>query len=163
MNVFELNLIHVLMVIWIFHRQIWVDAISAPGGGSEKRQKRSKIRKNSWQYFGKFFSKMNSEATRGQLRSIFQVNPPRHWPFRHHWQHKGEVFVRPPSRFQAKRRRVWRKPVDCSRWALAVGGAIFDPGSIFDPFMRCQMSQFREIGNCSPLQDHISKLLTLSQ
>ena len=51
----------------------------------------------------------------------------------------------PPWRFQTKRRRASRKrPADCSRRALAIGGIIFGPWSIFDPVMTGQRSQ---IGN----------------
>ena len=51
----------------------------------------------------------------------------------------------PPWRFQTKRRRASRKrPADCSRRVLAIGGIIFGPRSIFDPVMAGQMSNFRK-------------------
>ena len=56
----------------------------------------------------------------------------------------GGGLVRPPPwRFQTKRRRASRKrPTDCSRRVLAIGGNIFGPRSIFDPVMAGQRSNF---------------------
>ena len=49
----------------------------------------------------------------------------------------------PPWRFQTKRCRTSRKrPADCSRWVLAIGGIICDPRSIFNPVMAGQWSNF---------------------
>ena len=51
----------------------------------------------------------------------------------------------PPWRFQTKRRRVSRKrPADCARRVLAIGGIIFGPRSIFDP---CMTDQGQIFGN----------------
>ena len=45
---------------------------------------------------------------------------------------RGGGGATPPWRFQTKRRRASRKrPADCSRRALAIGGIIFGPWSIF--------------------------------
>ena len=57
----------------------------------------------------------------------------------------GGVGATPPWRFQTKRRRASRKrPADCSRRVLAIGGIIFGPRSIFDPVMAGQRSNFRK-------------------
>ena len=63
----------------------------------------------------------------------------------------GGGGVRPPLwRFQTKRRRASRKrPEDCSRRVLAIGGIIFGPRSIFDPAMAGQMSNFRKFHDFS--------------
>ena len=56
----------------------------------------------------------------------------------------------PPWRFQTKRRRASRKrPADCSRRVLAIGGIIFGPGSLFDPVMAGQRSNFRKFHDFS--------------
>ena len=56
----------------------------------------------------------------------------------------------PPWRFQTKRRRASRKrPADCSRRVLAIGGTIFGPRSIFDPVMAGQRSNFRKFHDFS--------------
>ena len=56
----------------------------------------------------------------------------------------------PPWRFQTKRRRASRKrPADCSRRVLAIGGIIFGPRSIFDPVMAGQRSNFRKFHDFS--------------
>ena len=55
-----------------------------------------------------------------------------------------------PWRFQTKRRRASRKrPADCSRRVLAIGGIILGPRSIFDPVMAGQMSNFRKFNDFS--------------
>ena len=63
----------------------------------------------------------------------------------------GGGLVRPaPWRFQTKRRRPSRKrPADCSRRVLAIGGIIFGPRSIFDPAMAGQRSNFRKFHDFS--------------
>ena len=63
----------------------------------------------------------------------------------------GGGLVRPPPwRFQTKRRRASRKrPADCSRRVLAIGGIIFGPRSIFDPVMAGQRSNFRKFHDFS--------------
>ena len=56
----------------------------------------------------------------------------------------------PPWRFQTKRRRASRKrPADCFRRVLAIGGIIFGPRSIFDPVMAGQRSNFRKFHDFS--------------
>ena len=53
-------------------------------------------------------------------------------------------------RFEIKRRRAYRKQTaDGSRQAHANGGMFFDRRSIFDPVIRGQTLNFREIGNFS--------------
>ena len=53
------------------------------------------------------------------------------------------VGATPPWRFQTKRRRASRKrPADCARRVLAIGGIIFGPRSIFDPVMAGQSQIF---------------------
>ena len=50
-----------------------------------------------------------------------------------------------PWRFQTKRRRASRKrPADCPRRVLAIGGIIFGPRSIFDPVMAGRRTNFRK-------------------
>ena len=62
----------------------------------------------------------------------------------------GGVGATPPWRFQTKRRRASRKrPADCSRRVLAIGGIIFGPRSIFDPVMAGQRSNFRKFHDFS--------------
>ena len=63
----------------------------------------------------------------------------------------GGGLVRPPPWcFQTKRRRASRKrPADCSRRVLAIGGIIFGPRSIFDPVMAGQRSNFRKFHDFS--------------
>ena len=57
----------------------------------------------------------------------------------------GGVGATPSWHFQTKRRRASRKrPADCSRRVLAIGGIIFGPRSIFDPVMAGQRSNFRK-------------------
>ena len=52
----------------------------------------------------------------------------------------------PSWRFETKRRSASRKrPIDCSRRVLAVGGIFFDPRSTFDLVMAGQRSIFVEI------------------
>ena len=56
----------------------------------------------------------------------------------------------PPWRFQTKRRRALQKrPADCSRRVLAIGGIMFGPRSIFDPVMAGQRSNFRKFHDFS--------------
>ena len=65
---------------------------------------------------------------------------------------QGEGCDPPPLgvSFQTKCRRASRKrPADCSRGVLAIGGIIFGPRSIFDPVMAGQMSNFREFHDFS--------------
>ena len=63
--------------------------------------------------------------------------------------------MRPPSRFETKRRSASRKrPVDCSRRVLAIGGIFFDPRSTFHLVMAGQRSIFGEINVFSTLQDN---------
>ena len=38
-----------------------------------------------------------------------------------------------------------KKPADCPRRVLTIGGAFFGPWSIFDPVMKGQRSNFRKI------------------
>ena len=62
----------------------------------------------------------------------------------------GGVGATPPWRFQTKRRRASRKrPADCSRGVLAIGGIIFGPRSILDPVMAGQRSNFRKFHDFS--------------
>ena len=66
----------------------------------------------------------------------------------------------PPWCFQTKRRRTSRKrPADCSRRVLAIGGIIFGPRSIFDPVMAGQRSIFRKFYDFSNLRVDISKAI----
>ena len=72
----------------------------------------------------------------------------------------GGGWCDPPWRFQTKRRRAWRKrPVDCSRRVLAIGGIIFGPRSIFDPVMAGQRSFFWKFYDFSNLRVHISNTI----
>ena len=78
--------------------------------------------------------------------------------FRHLRSDRGGGLVRPPWRFQTKRRRASRKrSADCSRRVLAIGGIIFGPRSIFDSVMVGQRSNFRKFYDFSILRVHISK------
>ena len=62
----------------------------------------------------------------------------------------GGGWCDPPWRFQTKRRRASRKrPADCSRRVLAIGGIIFGTRSIFDPVMAGQRSNFRKFHDFS--------------
>ena len=64
--------------------------------------------------------------------------------------HTGGGGVRPPWRFQTKRRRASRKrPADSSRRVLAIGGIIFGLNSIFDLVMAGQLSNFRKFHDFS--------------
>ena len=61
----------------------------------------------------------------------------------------------PPWRFETKRRSASRRrPIDCSRRVLAIGGIFFDPRSTFDLVMAGQRSIFGEINVFSTLQDN---------
>ena len=63
--------------------------------------------------------------------------------------------MRPPWRFETKRRSASRKrPNDCSRRVLAIGGIFFDPRSTFDLVMAGQRSIFGEIDVFSTLQEN---------
>ena len=69
----------------------------------------------------------------------------------------------PPWRFQTKRRRASRKrPADCARRVLAIGGIIFGPRSIFDPVMAGQRSNFRKFRDFLVSRVHISKSINRS-
>ena len=47
--------------------------------------------------------------------------------------------MRPPWRFETKRRSASRKrPIDCSQRVLAIGGIFFYPRSTFDVFFNLQ-------------------------
>ena len=62
----------------------------------------------------------------------------------------GGGWCDPPWRFQTKRRKASRKrPSDCARRVLAIGGIIFGPRSIFDPVMAGQRSNFRKFRDFS--------------
>ena len=62
----------------------------------------------------------------------------------------GGLVTTPPWRFQTKRCRASRKrPADCSRRVLAIGGIIFGPRSIFDTVMAGQRSNFRKFHDFS--------------
>ena len=57
----------------------------------------------------------------------------------------GGGWCDPPWRFPTKRRRASRKrPADCARRVLAIGGIIFGTMSIFDQVMAGQSSNFRK-------------------
>ena len=72
----------------------------------------------------------------------------------------GLVRPPPPWRFQTKRRRASRKrPADCARRVLAIGGMIFGPRSILDPVMAGQRSNFREFRDFLVSRVHISKTI----
>ena len=61
----------------------------------------------------------------------------------------------PRWRFETKRRSTSRKrPIDCSRQVLAIGGIFFYPRSTFDLVMAGQRSIFGEIDVLSTLQDN---------
>ena len=68
----------------------------------------------------------------------------------------GGGSMRPPWRRETKRRSASRKrPIDCSRRVLAIGGIFFDPRwSTFDLVMAGQKSIFGEIDVFSNLQDN---------
>ena len=69
----------------------------------------------------------------------------------------------PPWRFQTKRRRASRKrPADCARRVLAIGGIIFGPRSIFDPVMAGQKSNFRKFRDFLVSRVRISKSIDRS-
>ena len=69
------------------------------------------------------------------------LNPRPDTVFRHLRSDRGGGCDPPPWRFQTKRRRASRKrPADCSRRILAIGGFVFGPRSIFDPVMAGQRS-----------------------
>ena len=71
--------------------------------------------------------------------------------------------MRPPWRFQTKRRRASRKrPADCARRVIAIGGIIFGPRSIFDPVMAGQRSNFRKFRDFLDSRVHISKTIDRS-
>ena len=61
----------------------------------------------------------------------------------------------PPTwRFEIKRRSASRKrPIDCSRRVLAIGGIFFDPRSTFDLVGRSKVN-FRRNQRFSTLQDN---------
>ena len=66
----------------------------------------------------------------------------------------------PPWRFQTKGRRASRKkPADCSRRDLAIGGIIFGPRSTFDPVMTGQRSNFRKNRTFSTLRNDCGKTI----
>ena len=68
----------------------------------------------------------------------------------------------PPWRFQTKRRRASRKrPADCSRRVLAIGGIIFGPRSIFDPVMAGQRSNFRKFHVFFQLHESMASKLSI--
>ena len=71
----------------------------------------------------------------------------------------GLVGATPLWRFQTKRRRERKRPADCSRRVLAIGGNIFGPMSIFDSVMAGQRSNFRKFYDFSTLRVHISKTI----
>ena len=71
--------------------------------------------------------------------------------------------MRPPWRFQTKRRRALRKrPADCARSVLAIGGIIFRPRSILDPVMAGQRSNFRKFSDFLVSRVHISEIIDRS-
>ena len=58
----------------------------------------------------------------------------------------GGGSMRPNWRFETKRRSASRKrPIDCSRRVLAIGGIFFEPRSTFDLVIAGQRSIFGEI------------------
>ena len=91
----------------------------------------------------------------GQAR----VNPRPDTVFRR-FRPAGRGLVRPPWRFQTKRRRASRKrPADCSPRVFVIGGIIFGPRSIFDLVMIDQRSNFREFHDFSTSRVHSSKTI----
>ena len=63
--------------------------------------------------------------------------------------------MRPPWRLETKRRSASRKrPMNCSRRVLAIGGIFYDPRSTFDLVMTGQRSILGEIDVFSNLQDN---------
>ena len=52
-----------------------------------------------------------------------------------------------------------KRPADCSRRVIAIGGIIFGPRSIFDPVMAGQRSNFRKFYDFGTLRVHISKTI----
>ena len=67
--------------------------------------------------------------------------------------------MRPPWRFETKRRSALRKtPIDCSRRVLAIGGIFFYLKSTFDLVMTGQRSIFGEIDVFSTLQDTMADI-----
>ena len=95
------------------------------------------------------------------IAKIGPINPRPDTVFRHLRSDRGGGgLVRPPWLFQTKRRRASRKrPADCSRRLLAIGGIIFGPRSIFDQLMAGQRSNFRKFYDFSNLRVHISKTI----
>ena len=88
------------------------------------------------------------------------LNPRPDTVFRHLRPDRGGLARPPPWRFQTKRGRASRKrPADCSRRVIAIGGIIFGPRSIFDPVMAGQRSNFRKLYDSSTLRVHISKTI----
>ena len=66
---------------------------------------------------------------------LVDLNPRTDTVFRHLRSDRGGGCD-PSWRFQTKRRRASRKrPADCSRRVLAIGGIMFGPRSIFHPVM----------------------------
>ena len=103
---------------------------------------------------GCLWQALKLRKTQLEVRSL---NPRRDTVFRHLRSDRGGG-VRPPWSFQTKRRRASRKrPVDCSRRVLAIGGIIFGPRSIFDPVMAGKRPNFRKFYAFSTLRVHISK------
>ena len=63
--------------------------------------------------------------------------------------------MRPPWRFETKLRSASeKKPIDCSRRVLAIGGIFFDSRSTFDLVMGGQRSIFGEIDVFSTVQEN---------
>ena len=55
-----------------------------------------------------------------------------------------------------------KRPADCARRVLAIGGIIFGPRSIFDPVMAGQRSNFRKFRYFLVSRVHISKTIDRS-
>ena len=74
-------------------------------------------------------------------------------------------LVRPPPLGVSKRSVVElsrKRPVDCARRLLAIGGIIFGPRLIFDPVMAGQRSNFRKFRDFLVSRVHISKTIDRS-
>ena len=65
-----------------------------------------------------------------------------------------------PCRFQTKHHRALRKrPADCSRRVLTIGGIIFGPRLIFDPVITAQRSKCWKFYDISTSWVHMSKTI----
>ena len=72
----------------------------------------------------------------------------------------GGGWCDPPWCFQTKRRRASQKrPADCARRVLAIGGIIFGPRSIFDPVVAGHRSSFRKFRDFLVSRVHISNTI----